>query len=56
MNPVSITRNGRTYDGSFSSSNGIVAVTYAGHTKRTQIGDMDVLTLAEMILGEMIRS
>lgn len=56
MKPVSITRNGTTYDGTFCSSNGMVAVTYAGHTKRTQIGGMDVLTLAEMILGEMIRS
>ncbi|KGB82002.1 hypothetical protein JT55_10025 [Rhodovulum sp. NI22] len=54
MNPVSITRNGKTYCGTYSAAKGLLAVTYAGQTKRTQIGSMDALTLAEIVLGEMI--
>jgi len=31
-----------------------MSVTHAGQSKRTQIGGMDALTLAEIILGELI--
>lgn len=54
MNPVSITRNGKTYSGTYCIAKGILAVTYAGRTKRTQVGGTDALTLAEIVLGEMI--
>ncbi|MDE4096661.1 hypothetical protein [Phaeobacter gallaeciensis] len=54
MNPVSITRDGKTCSGTYSIAKGILSVTYAGRTKRTQIGSTDALTLAEIVLGEMI--
>ncbi|NVO55087.1 hypothetical protein HW561_04690 [Rhodobacteraceae bacterium B1Z28] len=56
MNPVAITRNGATYTGSYGVQGHLLVVTYAGQTKRTQIGDMEAQTLAEIVLGEMIGS
>lgn len=54
MIPVSITRGGKTCSGTYSVANCVLAISYAGQTKRTQIGGMDAVTLAEMILGKMI--
>ena len=56
MNPISITRNGKTYTGSYGVKGNLLVVYHAGQTKRTQIGGMDTQTLAEIILGEMIGS
>ncbi|AUQ49576.1 hypothetical protein PhaeoP83_01286 [Phaeobacter inhibens] len=54
MNPVSLTRNGKTYSGTYSTAKGTLIVTYAGQTKRTQLGGMNAVILTEMVLGEMI--
>lgn len=54
MKQVSITRNDKSYSGTYITKSKMIYVTHAGQTKPAHIGSMDDQMLAEMILGEMI--
>ena len=52
--PIEITTvDGSTIDGHFAESGGMVHVTYAGHSKSTQVGGSPADSIAKMLLREL---
>jgi hypothetical protein len=49
-----ITRDDKTYTGSYTVEKGLVTVTGFGGTKTTQIGGANPKQLAEMLLSELV--
>lgn len=54
ISAVTITRQGKTYFGTYMVKDGIISIHYAGRSKATLVGGLAPEALAEMILGEMI--
>lgn len=55
MNTVQIEKNGKTYTASYSVDGGMVTVYGETDDKTTQLGGMDALPLARMLLGHLVR-
>lgn len=52
--PVSIELNGKTYDGSYSVSGGMITVSGPYGSRRTQVGGSPPDMLARMLLAEIV--